>query len=521
MSSSEEKKDDEITKRFEVRSKAMIGRWAGVKNEEKRTVISDHGKVVEPYFVQRHLGASARIQTISGHLGCIEPAREIPVKLTCEVLVCGGGPAGLSAAITAARAGADVLLVERYGCFGGVITTVGMETLGWYRYPGTVQESNIGIEMEKLAAKMGGSVKFPYNDSECLDADFFKIVADHLIRENKIRPLLHTMVVEVIMEGKTITGVIVESKGSGRYAIRANRIIDCTGDADVAYLAGAQCRKYEKSDMMGVTTVFSTAGVNKQSFLSYVTSNPSTYKDWSREWHQYTTGKENHLLSPYLDEQFVRAEKEGIIPPQAPDVSIGGTWSALTDAGEATNLNLVHMKNIDATDVEDITKAEMEGRRQVLNAVKALKHTVPGFENAKLRNISMTLGIRDTRKIVGRYELTDHDVRNEARFKDSIGIFPEFIDGYAILVLPTTGRYFQVPYGCLVPYEIDNLLVGGRCVAGDRTSHAAMRNMMACCVTGSGCGAAAAVSLRTGQSTQNVDIVKVQKELERQGTRVF
>lgn len=133
----------------------------------------------------------------------------------------------------------------------------------------------------------------------------------------------------------------------------------------------------------------------------------------------------------------------------------------------------------------------------------------------------MTLGVRDTRKIVGKYNLTDHDVRNQAKFSDTIGVFPEFIDGYSILILPTSGRYFQVPLGCMVPVGgADNLLVAGRCVAGDKTSHAAMRNMMACTVTGQGAGAAAAVSVRNDVPISRVDIAAVQEELRRQGVKM-
>jgi hypothetical protein len=132
----------------------------------------------------------------------------------------------------------------------------------------------------------------------------------------------------------------------------------------------------------------------------------------------------------------------------------------------------------------------------------------------------MTLGVRDTRKIIGRYNLTENDVRNQGRFEDAIGIFPEFIDGYGVLVLPTTGRYFQVPYGIMVPQQIDNLLVAGRCVAGDQISHASVRNMMCCAVTGQGAGVAAAISVKEKTSTSEVDIAKVQKGLVRQGVRI-
>jgi len=191
------------------------------------------------------------------------------------------------------------------------------------------------------------------------------------------------------------------------------------------------------------------------------------------------------------------------------------------ETGEATNLNLIYMKHVDGTNVCDLTRAEMEGRKQALNALVALRANMPGFEAAKLRNFGMTLGVRDTRKIVGKYSLTADDCKNQARFDDSIGIFPEFIDGYAIVILPTSGRYFQVPFGCLVSPDVDNLLVGGRIVAGDMISHAAMRNMMACCVTGQGAGVAAAVSVKLGQSVHNLDIKEVQAELKRQKVRIF
>ncbi len=218
-----------------------------------------------------------------------EPARRLPVLDTCDVLVVGAGPAGLSAAVAAARAGADTMLVERFGCFGGVITTVGMETLGWYRYEGTTDVEGIGIEMEKMAARMNPNAeKFHFNDSECLDAEMFKLVADERVRSAGVRPLLHTFVVDAITDQKTaasadainrIAGVVVESK-SGRHAIRARRVIDCSGDADVAFFAGARFRQNAKQDAMGLTQVFNAAGVNKRAFVAHIDRNPATYADW-------------------------------------------------------------------------------------------------------------------------------------------------------------------------------------------------------------------------------------------------
>ncbi|HDQ14883.1 MAG TPA: FAD-dependent oxidoreductase, partial [Sediminispirochaeta sp.] len=473
----------------------MIQRWAGVKESHTR---SKH-----PPELHQTRNKPAEAPSVQSHGSTVlEPARRIPVLDSCEVLVVGGGPSGISAALAARRAGADTLIVERFDCLGGVITTVGMETIGWYKYEGAVESEGIGLEMERLAARMGGTNKWAYNESECLDAAFFQVVADGLISEAGVRCLFHSTAVETVVEDGQIRGVIIESK-SGRQAILAERVIDCTGDADVAHLAGCSYHKLPRSEMLGVSTVFNASGVDKKRFLEYAAANPKKYADWATEWTPATTGKEDELLTPYLGSEFEKARQMGVI---SEDVELGGTWSSISDAGEATNLNLVYMKNYDATDVRDLTEASIRGRGEAMQALAALKAVVPGFEHAKLRNFAMTLGVRDSRKINGRYRLTEADVTSQAEFDDSIGIFPEFLDGYNVLVLPSTGRYFQVPYGSLVPDRVDNLLVAGRAVSGDRISHTAMRNMMACTVTGQGAGAAAAVSLRTGATTATVDV---------------
>jgi hypothetical protein len=261
-------------------------------------------------------------------------------------------------------------------------------------------------------------------------------------------------------------------------------------------------------------------GVNKQRFMREIKADPQTYKDWTGngEWDITTTGKEDNLFSPFLRKPFKQAVAAGVIPASL--TTIAGTWGTVTDTGDLTYLNLVHLPNIDGTDANDLTVGEMAGRAQAIHAVAALKRFMPGCEDAKLRNFGMTLGIRDTRKIDALYNLTGEDVRNQGRFDDSIGIFPEFIDGYGILILPTTGRYFHVPYRSLVPRNIGNLLVAGRSIGGDKISHAAVRNMMCCAVSGQGAGVAAAVSLRTGEPFDRLDVAAVQQELRRQGARL-
>jgi hypothetical protein len=263
--------------------------------------------------------------------------------------------------------------------------------------------------------------------------------------------------VAAIVENQTVKGVITESK-SGRQAILAQRIIDASGDADIAHLAGAPWRMTPKKDLLGVAVSFAVSGVDRKRFLKHVGNDPATYKDWRVE----TTGKEDDLFSPYLREPFKKAQDAGDIPE---NVEIAGTWSRISEQGDATYLNVVYMLGYDATNVHDLTRGEIEGRKLALWAVDALKKYTPGFEKASLRNFGLSLGIRESRKIIGQYNLTQKDVRHQGRFDDSIGIFPEFLDGYGTLVLPTTGRYFQVPYGVLVPQGVENLLVAGRDVS--------------------------------------------------------
>ncbi|MCB1999565.1 MAG: FAD-dependent oxidoreductase, partial [Rhodoferax sp.] len=165
-----------------------------------------------------------------------EPARDIDIIHTTELLVVGSGPGGLAAALAAARAGVQVTLVERFGCFGGNLTVVGVEGFAWYRHAQTVEADGIGREFEERAKAMGAAVPESQSLSYEIDSEGFKLVADALVQEAGIHPMLHRMFVAPIMDGGAITGIIVESK-AGREAICAQRVIDATGDADVAYRA--------------------------------------------------------------------------------------------------------------------------------------------------------------------------------------------------------------------------------------------------------------------------------------------
>ncbi|WP_391481040.1 FAD-dependent oxidoreductase [Nereida sp. NH-UV-3] len=448
----------------------------------------------------------------------LEPARETPVVHKTDVLVVGSGPAGLAAALAAARCGVEVTLLERFGCFGGNITVVGVEGFAWYRHEQTVEANGIGREFEERAKAMGAAVPESQSLSYELDSEGFKLVADRLVEEAGIHPMLHRQFVAPIITDGAVAGVIVESK-AGREAILAKRIIDATGDADVAARAGCATVKTPVEEMQAASVMFHLAGVDKTKFMEGVRSNPQTYKDWSSgEWEVETDGKEDTMFSPFLGKPFEQAIRDGVIPAHLN--TIGGTWGAVHDSGEMTYMNLIHLAGCDGTDPDSMTQFEIEGRKQAMHAIDALRQYTPGCDGVRLRNFGMSIGIRDTRKIDAVYNMTEQDVRGEARFEDSIGIYPEFIDGYGILILPTTGRYMHIPYRSMLPKGVKNLIVAGRATGGDRISHAATRNMACCAVQGQGAGVAAAWSVKNNTAFEDVDIQAIQRVIEGQGVRI-
>jgi len=474
--------------------------------------------------------------------GVYEPGRMLPVLAETDVLVLGGGPAGMSAALAAAREGVDTMIVERYGSFGGVITQQTMGSIAWYRFAETVDAGGIRLEYEQKAKEMGATIDVlgeegrdvvseelldmyhSYLDEaglrvdgvsnfEILETELFKWVADSMLQDSGVVPVLHCWAVNALMDGSTITGVVTESK-SGRQAIMAKRVIDCTGDADVAWLADAPFWQSPREDLMEATVQFGMSNVGLQELLLYIFLSAGGVGDWSE-----TGSDTSNMLSPRVVEPYEKAIEAGEIPVED-DVDYTSYFGAFTSANEIPDMNTIHLHGVDPTNVWDLTSAEIRGRERAVWAMEALRKYCPGFDEARIRTFAQALGVRESRRIIGEYELTFDEVRNQATFEDSIGICPEFLDGFGQMILPTTGRYFQVPYRILLPTEVENLLVAGRAVAGDRMSLTATRQMCCCCVTGQGAGVAAAQSIKDGTTCRDVDISSVQSRLESQDVRL-
>jgi hypothetical protein len=239
--------------------------------------------------------------------------------------------------------------------------------------------------------------------------------------------------------------------------VLAKRVVDATGDADIAARAGAPTRKTPREEMLAASVMFSMTGVNKRRFLDAVKADPQTYRDWAgnAEWDIETTGKEDELFSPFLRKPFKRAVETGLIPPNL--ITLAGTWGTVTDQGDLTYLNLVHLAEVDGTSADDLTRGEIEGR-QASASSPASYMPIRG----RRCGTRMTIGMRRGRSAT----YPDQQMSASGPFDIRSGSFG-FIDGYRILILPTTGRYCSaVSAPCR---KVANLIVTGRSIGGDRS----------------------------------------------------
>ena len=440
-----------------------------------------------------------------------EPDREIEVIDDVDVLVVGGGPAGVCAAVAAARAGARTFLVERHGFFGGMWTAGMVITLAgynaWLRPYARCVDGVAGEWLRRAAAKDGAED----NDGWVLNSDpeVMKRVADALLEEAGVQCLFHTWGAMPIMKGRQVDGIFVENV-DGRRAILARVTVDCTGNGDVMVRAGA---RWQKSDaLQPMTMPFRIGNVEPDENVDHAATalipvgpEPGLLKEPLLS--QYASRRPDVVC----DRDAMRAARErGELP------TYGGPWFG----GMEKRVAWVNTTRIfgDASVASEWTRAEIQGRKDVFRIMTYFKKHLPGFEEARLLQTSTQIGVRETRRLLGQYTLCGDDIRNATSFENgiAIGCWPIDIhpsDGEAGVHAMYIPLPYHIPYECLLPQEVNNLLVAGRCISADREALGSSRVGATCAAIGQAAGAAAAIAAQSKINPGDVDVHRLRELL--------
>src|SRR3989441_3115523 len=427
-----------------------------------------------------------------------EPERNTPILAEHEVVVLGGGPAGIAAAAAAGRAGRSTMLIERYGFLGGAGTAAGLANFcGLHaKVDGEHRQVVHGVADEILSGlKTMGALSAPHLlfrgriQAQAYDVSAYKLAADHLLSSANVRLLFHAFAV-----GFRDSHLLVETK-SGRRAVRGKIFIDCSGDGDLAAWAGAPYEVGDgKGNMLYPSTMYRIGGVDPQKAGNAWERIPELMEAAERKGRKFP-------------------RKKPIVRPQPNPVE----WRA----------NLTQIRNADGSavsgiDAEQLAWGEVEGRRQVWDTFQFIRESTPGFERAYIAEIAPQIGIRETRRVRGEYQLSEDDVLDCAEFSDSIGVngwpVEEHVAGNVeFRVQRTTRGYNQLPYRMLLPQGVENLLVAGRCASMTHGGQSAARVSGPCFVMGQAAGSAAHLCLKLGVHPQALDARALQEHLRTNG----
>ncbi len=454
-----------------------------------------------------------------------EPARQIPVAREVDVLVAGGGVAGMAAAYSAACNGARTLLVERNGFLGGTATAGIMPMLGGYS-----EMQGFARDFFARLEEMDGSVNV---EATAFDVEPFKHLALQMLDEAGVEFMFYTMVTAPMLErnkdGSQVRGVVTEGK-SGRLAIAAHTVIDCTGDGDICAWAGAPFVKGRSSDgkMRPVTVTFFVGNIDMPRVARYMQEHP---EDFSPIGHRHLLDFERKIIK--IDGFFSLVEKAkaaGDLDDSLHYLRLLGTHP---ERGVAV-INTTRVYGVDGTDTFDLTRGEIEARYQMMRVFNFVRKYVPGFENAYIAESSSNLGVRETRHIEGRYTVTEDDVYGGRGFDDVVcqvatqvprGMTAHSPDGgeaaandpfyRGLQKYPLTR--FQIPYRAFLPKGVEGLLVAGRCLSVTHEVDNSTRGMTVCFANGQAAGTAAALAAREGCLASQIDVAELQEILATQG----
>lgn len=442
----------------------------------------------------------------------LEPARELPVRADVDVLVVGGGPAGLMAAQAAAQGGKlKVMLVENRGYLGGNLT-IGLPILSFLGPKGNQIIWGAAQKfIDRLRAKGAASEHKPcklHISLTIIDSEVAKSTAFEMMQEAGVEVQLYTFVADSIVENGAVKGVIIESK-AGRQVIFAKTVIDCTGDGDVAFRAGVECRKGdENGGMQPPTLMYSMRGVNVQALRDAIVQHPETYDMDRMPKEQFARGK---FITVGLRGQLQKAQEAGL------PVAVSRTILITGLAEDEIWVNMTRMSGTDSTDPESYTRCEFEAHRQIPIVTEYLRRFVPGFENAWIDKVAPFTGIRESRVIVGKYVLTGEDIIERHEYDDPICMASYPLDihhstGGDCTMIYTDDAY-QIPYRVLLPEHVEGLLVAGRCSSMTHEAMAATRVMSTCMALGEAAGVAARLAVEAGVEPSKVDYSLLRKEL--------
>ncbi len=441
--------------------------------------------------------------------------------LNFDIAVIGAGPAGISAALAAARRGKKVIVVEKNGYLGGN-ATLGLPLLGFLDLDGRRITGGIAQEyverLQKRGSCLGHRTCPKHNSVTNINPEDFKLLAIEMLREAGVEVLLHLEASHVNVENGRITSVVMYGKGN-TVEITADMYLDCTGDGDVAYLAGCsyEMGRGEAQVLQPPTVMFTLENVDTAKLFDYIEQHPEEMTYSSTIEHRpgydadYFRASDNHVFVG-LRQTFTRLREQGKCPVERETL----IYIKSLNPGEVY-VNSTRMLNTDATDILSLTKAELDGQLQTFKLTEMLRENVPGFENCFVSAIAPTLGVRETRRFKGIRKLTADEICAGKIDDETIAL-----GGYKIDIHSGTDRStifkavkepFGIPYGSLVSAEISNLMFAGRCVSCDNEVLAAIRVMPQCMNMGEAAGIGAAMAIEDKVDPCEVDVSKVRKAL--------